>query len=221
MQAIYKSVLATMMILAGVVHAQENIRFGFISLIYVAVDDKPCHLKICGTSLNDAGLRPGQNTGGLVMPVGKVKLDLEVEGLENATGEVLIKGNETSAYAIFPQKTIDPKTKKIELKLRIQNLSVEKKGKFNLEIISLCSEPVTVQVAGKYIRLKALKQNYLPEWNGGVAKIKYKKGAIGEVEGAEPGEYIAIIAEDLDGKHRAFSHRLLTHYLPEGYGQEP
>lgn len=221
MQTKFRLTLALILVLAGSVRAQENSRVGFISLIYCAVDNKPCHLKIGGTSLNDIGLFPGQNTGGLVMPVGKVTLDLEVEGLEKATGEVPIKANETSSYAIFPQKIIDPKTKKIELRLRIHRLSVEKKGKYNLAALSLSHQPVTIQVAGKIFRLDPLKQEYLEGWTGGLAKIKIKDKAIGKVEGAEAGEYITIIVENLEGKRRAFPHRLLIHYLPEANGSQP
>lgn len=212
---------ATAFFHSGNAAGEADSKYGFLSLIYTAVDGPACRLEIDGVSLNDDGLLPGQSSGGLIMPVGKVALDIEVEGLEKVQGSVSIVAGETSAYAVFPQKIIDPKTKKPGIALRIQKLKVEKKGKFNLEVISLAYNPVTMTIAGKKMRLEPLKQGYLGGWNGGLAVVKIQDERIGEIEGSEAGEYMIVVVENEKGRFRAFPHRILTHYLPEGYGQEP
>ena len=91
--------------------AQEEPKFGFLNMIHAIPEGGICQILINGTNVNDAGFRPGDFTGGLMLKEGSHSIGIEFKDKEPVTGEIIIETGKTSAYAIFNHLAPDPKTK--------------------------------------------------------------------------------------------------------------
>ena len=187
---------------------------GFLSLLHAVPGTQACKISIGGTELNDRGLRPGESTGGLILPSGPHEVSLEIQGLPPATGTVEVAPNHSSSYAIFLHIRTNPKTLETEKSLRLHRLTDRARGKHHLDLVSLLPAKATFELANRKITTDPLRPMRVEGWNGNPLSVKLRQQPIGAIEADEAGSYLLVIAQNAEQQVRAFTHRHVRHQLP-------
>ena len=197
--------------------AQENPEFGFLNMIHAIPEGGNCQILIDGTKVNDAGFRPGDFTGGLLLKTGSHKIEIEFKDKETATGTIQIETGRTSAYAIFNHVALDPKTKEPEHTIRITRLTPASRDGYHLEAVSLSEAITSIRIASRSFDLKYLKSIPIEDWNGGPFSVTRGAETLGSLAVEEKGTYVILVGRNSDNKDGAFFFRHFEFELPEWF----
>ena len=207
--------------LAGV--AQEEPRIGFIRLVNaVAPGEGNTRILVDGEDLYPDGYELGQRTGGIGLKVGERRITIRKDGVEEGVTSVDVGLGMTTTLVAFaelqePEEEGDPPTWKARI-LRLKQSDPERG--YRLTVVSVCAEKdVTFTIATEARRafeLKTVKRFDTTTVDLGGARgdvelrLRESKEVLCGMSLDEPGNYVAVIYNDADGKIRA-----LTFYDPK------
>lgn len=197
--------------------AQENPEFGFLNVIHAIPEGGTCQILINGIKVNEAGFRPGDFTGGLMLKTGSHKIEIDFKDKEPATGEINIETGKTSAYAIFNHIALDPKTKEPEYTIRITRLQPASPEGYHLEAVSLSEEITSIRIANRSFDLKYLKSIPIKDWNGSPFTVTHGAEKLGSLAVEEKGTYVILVGRNAENKDGAFFFRHFDFELPEWF----
>ncbi|MCU0794978.1 MAG: hypothetical protein MUF31_03480 [Akkermansiaceae bacterium] len=203
--------------------AQEEPQIGFIRLVNaVAAGEGNTRILVDGEDLYPDGYQLGQRTGGIGLKVGGRRVTIRKDGIEEGVTTVDVGLGETTTLVAFAEKQ-EPKDEDdpITWKARILRLkqSDPERG-YRLTVVSVCAEKdVTFTIATEARRafeLKTVKRFDtttvdLGNSRGDVeVRLRDTKEVLCGMSLDEPGNYVAVIYNDAEGKIRA-----LTFYDPK------
>lgn len=197
--------------------AQENPEFGFLNVIHAIPEGGTCQILINGIKVNEAGFRPGDFTGGLMLKTGSHKIEIDFKDKEPATGEINIETGKTSAYAIFNHVALDPKTKEPENAIRITRLQPASTDGYHLEAVSLSEGIKRIRIADRSFDLKYLKSINIEGWNGSPFTVTHGAEKLGSLAVEEKGTYVILVGRNAENKDGAFFFRHFDFELPEWF----
>jgi hypothetical protein len=196
--AIVSLLISFVLVLTG---ATQEIEQGFLNLVNMVPNHKPCSITIAGKELVPGGLKEVSSTGWFIVPKGSHAMSLEIEGIKSAKGAVTLDANESVLYVIFLQQISSKKDENGKLpppELRIKRCTPmdEKKG-HQLEVISLCPETENFQIGPNQLTLELFGKQDIPNWNGGAFNVLHREKTIGSCAGSqEKGAYTLLIGSN-------------------------
>lgn len=197
--------------------AQENPEFGFLNMIHAIPEGGNCQILINGIKVNEAGFKPGDFTGGLMLKTGSHKIEIDFKDKEPATGEIRIETGKTSAYAIFNHVALNPKTKEPENTIRITRLQPASRDGYHLEAVSLSEGISRIRIAERTIELNYLKSVTIDGWNGSPFAVNHGAEKLGSLAVEEKGTYVILVGRNAENKEGAFFFRHFDFELPEWF----
>jgi hypothetical protein len=201
--------------------AQDPPPQGFLELVLAVPGKARCGVKIDGRDLVAGGLKSGECTGGLVMQAGAVKLEVEMEGYPKISGQVVIKSEQTSSYAIFLHARKDPKTGEMKREPRMKEIEPPTGRGFQLRVASLCATPQQITVAKRLVSLEAMQAVELPGWNGKHTAVEQAGKMINQFEAAEMGTYVLLVYDDEKSQLGCTLFRHIRYSLPPWSRPQP
>lgn len=196
---------------------EEDPKFGFLNMIHAIPDGGTCQILINGTKINEAGFRPGDFTGGLLLKTGSHKIEIDFKDKEAVTGEISIETGKTSAYAIFNHIAPNPKTKEPESSIRITRLQPASPDGYHLEAVSLSEAITRIRIADRSFEMKYLKSIPIEGWNGSPFSVMHSTEKLGSLAVEEKGTYVILVGRNAENKDGAFFFRHFEFELPEWF----
>jgi len=179
----------------------QEIEQGFLNLVNMVPNHKPCAITIGGKELVPGGLKEVSSTGWFIVPKGNHSLTLHIEGIKSAKGTITLDANESVLYVIFlqqvsSQKKDDGKETPPELRIKRCTPLAEKKG-HQLQVISLCPETEHFQIGPNQLTLDLFGTQDIANWNGGAFTVVHREKTIGSCAGSqEKGAYSLFIGSN-------------------------
>lgn len=196
--SIFTLVVSLVLMLPG---AAQDIEKGFLNIVNMVPNYKPCAINIAGKELVPGGLKEVSSTGWFIVPSGSHKMTLEIEGLKSASGSIMLDANESVLYVVFLQQIgnkidDDGKPRLPEIRIKRCTPMAEKKG-HQLEVISLCPETENFQIGPNQLTLELFGKQDVPNWNGGAFNVLHREKTIGSCAGSqEKGAYTLFIGSN-------------------------
>lgn len=181
--------------------AAQEIEQGFLNLVNMVPNYKPCAITIGGKELVPGGLKEVSSTGWFIVPKGSHAMTLEIDGIKSAKGTVTLDANESVLYVIFLQQISNKKEENCKLpppELRIKRCTpmAGKKG-HQLQVISFCPETENFQIGPNQLTLELFGTQDIPNWNGGAFNVLHREKTIGSCAGSqEKGAYTLLIGSN-------------------------
>jgi hypothetical protein len=190
-------------------------KVGFVRLVNaIAPGTGNVQMKIDGEDIYPRGYTMGQRTGGIGLKEGSKKITVTKAGVEEGSTTVQIVDKETVTLVAFAEKVPakDDKPERWEARiLRLKQRDVEKG--YRLTVLSVCKEAellfeTDIQGSDKPVgsSVKRLMTTTLDLGSAGGdinVRLRNSKEILASFRPDDPGNYVLLIYDDVDGKVRA------------------
>lgn len=212
------NIIAAACLLLGCASAQEQDKpqVGFVRIVHaVAAGEGKAHMLIDGEDIFPKGYELGQRTGGFGLKAGAHTIAIKKDGVETGTTKISLANGETMtligfAEKVEPKKEGDPPTWVTRI-LRLKQSDPERG--YRMTLISVCDKEeimVKAEVQGKGARetahVKRLSTTMVDLGRSkGEVLVKIGDEILTTVSPDDPGNYVVLLYQDMDGKTKAIS----------------
>lgn len=212
------NIIAAACLLLGNASAQQQDQpqVGFVRIVHaVAAGDGKANILIDGEDIFPKGYELGQRTGGFGLKAGAHTISIKKNGVETGTTKVSLATGETMtligfAEKVEPKKEGDPPTWVTRI-LRLKQSDPERG--YRMTLISVCDKEeimVKAEVQGKASKetahVKRLSTTMVDLGRSkGEVLVKIGDEILTTVSPDDPGNYVVLLYQDMDGKTKALS----------------